>query len=74
MTPSPEQYLSNAEPVNVTAEEAARILGGLSTRTVYRYSSHLGARRFGRSVRFDRETVLRVAREGLPRDPCKPAN
>jgi hypothetical protein len=61
-----EQYEGNTVPVNVTAEEAARILGGLSLRTVYRYGSYLGARRFGRSVRFDRETVVRVAFEGLP--------
>jgi hypothetical protein len=54
------------EPVNVTAGEAARILGGWSARSVYRYGDHLGMRRFGRSVRFDRATVVRVAFEGLP--------
>jgi hypothetical protein len=61
--------------VNVTAKEAARLLGDWSTRSVYRYGSYLGARRFGRSVRFDRETVLRIAREGLPPDarPAQPA-
>jgi hypothetical protein len=63
-----------AAPVNVTAEEAARILGRWSSRSVYRYGAYLGARRFGRSVRFDRETVLRVAREGLPQGarPAQP--
>jgi hypothetical protein len=65
---SREQYQGNAEPVNVTAREAARILGGWSSRSVYRYGAYLGAKRFGRSVRFDRQTVLRVAREGLPGD------
>jgi hypothetical protein len=66
MNPHAEQYQGNTEPINVTAEEAARILGGLSIRTVYRYGAYLGARRFGRSVRFDRKTVFRVACEGLP--------
>ena len=46
-----------AVPVNLTAEQAARILGGWSSRSVYRYGDYLGAKRFGRSVRFDRETV-----------------
>jgi hypothetical protein len=60
-------------PVNLTAEQAARILGGWSSRSIYRYGAYLGAKRFGRSVRFDRETVLRVAREGLPPD-ARPAS
>jgi hypothetical protein len=61
-----------AAPVNVTAQEAAHILGGWSSRSVYRYGAYLGARRFGRSVRFDREAVLKVAFEGLPLD-ARPA-
>lgn len=59
------EVILEAESVNLTAPQVARIFG-LSPRSVYRYASRLGARRFGRSVRFDRETVLRVAREGLP--------
>jgi hypothetical protein len=72
MHPSTEQYDSTTAPVLLPAEEVARLLGGLSLRTIYRYGSYLGLRRFGRAVRFDRETVLRVAREGLPAD-AKPS-
>lgn len=72
MDHSHEPCQGNTDPVNVTAEEAARILGGLSLRTAYRYGAELGARRFGRAVRFDRETVFRVARGGLPSEATPP--